>query len=288
MSKDSETIGIRQDLLLDPTVDNETDAKAPKDATLTPTKSLLDEPSFDLSPKGMVISVTGGLVPKPEKKSDGKASGRPPLPVATAATARKTNNTAEKENKASSQIDSNAPTTKTIKAQANMKMKSFRGRGVKKMLKDIKNVPKMNKNASKKARAVNITVEDRRNYSSEKISVGQEPFIANFSSEAAVDSMGFPLSTTQSDGKKKKKGSSWENDFICKDNPFAGQDPVDASPESRICEWCRKGGTDAEIVRKLKLCSRCQATYYCSPECQSKDWINGHAKTCQPNSVAMR
>ena len=58
------------------------------------------------------------------------------------------------------------------------------------------------------------------------------------------------------------------------------------SAETRICAWCRKGGTkNPDVAKKLKLCSRCQCTNYCSLECQSKDWVKGHSTTCQPTSV---
>jgi hypothetical protein len=31
---------------------------------------------------------------------------------------------------------------------------------------------------------------------------------------------------------------------------------------------------------KMKLCSSCRIAYYCSHECQKKDWKAGHKKTC--------
>ncbi|KAL3767068.1 hypothetical protein ACHAW5_005628 [Stephanodiscus triporus] len=53
------------------------------------------------------------------------------------------------------------------------------------------------------------------------------------------------------------------------------------SLETPSCAWCGLGGSDAKAVEKLKLCSSCQSTYYCSTECQSNDWVNGHATKCQ-------
>mmetsp|Transcript_14081 Transcript_14081/g.25471 ORF Transcript_14081/g.25471 Transcript_14081/m.25471 type:complete len:296 (+) Transcript_14081:94-981(+) len=288
--------------------------------------------------------------------------------------------------KASSTCASASATSTTAKPSKVQQGKLRRGQRVKKMLKDIKNVPLKsrgldingkNKNSlspfrsiKTKSRAVNITVEDRRNDSSERIvfnnnrnnnsnsnninkhnsnngnsdSRREQPFVANVSSTemtnvAGIDPMGFPLSSKsklKSKSKDIKKMNSWESSFTNKDNPFAATTtavvvadkqqqqtqrivnpttPKAANKkknitamektlttqmtktkttttasvsEIRICAWCRKGGlTNPEIIKKLKLCSQCQVTYYCSPECQSKDWINGHAKTCQPASVAM-
>jgi len=99
----------------------------------------------------------------------------------------------------------------------------------------------------------------------EKVTVRKEP---------SVDSLGFPL---------------WETNFGSS-NAFAGErripSPVSVTTsfETRSCAWCGLGGNNSEDVKKLKLCSACQLTYYCSSECQSKDWTNGHAKTCKPVS----
>ncbi|KAL3801871.1 hypothetical protein ACHAW5_003784 [Stephanodiscus triporus] len=104
--------------------------------------------------------------------------------------------------------------------------------------------------------------------------------------------------TREADGRKGCKAPAWDT------NPFAGKDvrpntttreagvvvgvsspvSVAASLETRSCAWCGMDGSNAEALKKLKLCSACQSTYYCSTECQSEDWINGHAKTCQPVS----
>lgn len=39
------------------------------------------------------------------------------------------------------------------------------------------------------------------------------------------------------------------------------------------CSLCR------ETTKKLKVCARCQVVFYCSPECQKKDWKN-HKSEC--------
>ena len=102
----------------------------------------------------------------------------------------------------------------------------------------------------------------------EKVTIQKEPSVS-----------GFP------------QASLWESNFGSS-NQFAGEGvrcvsspvSVTTSLETRSCAWCGLGGNDAENVMKLKLCSACQSTYYCSSECQSKDWTNGHATTCQPVS----
>ncbi|KAL9178680.1 hypothetical protein ACHAXT_003811 [Thalassiosira profunda] len=118
------------------------------------------------------------------------------------------------------------------------------------------------------------------------------PF-ANFTS---VDAMGFPSPSAAAAPPVNAKDTSWQADFDAA-NPFASTTPAAQqttkfSPseaiETKICAWCKKGGkSQPEVVAQLKLCSRCQATYYCGAECQGKDWANGHATSCQPNSVAM-
>jgi hypothetical protein len=56
---------------------------------------------------------------------------------------------------------------------------------------------------------------------------------------------------------------------------------IAASLETRSCAWCGLGGSNTKDVKKLKVCSACKSTYYCSSECQSNDWIDGHANACQ-------
>jgi hypothetical protein len=110
----------------------------------------------------------------------------------------------------------------------------------------------------------------------EKLTVQNEP---------AIDSMGFPL---ESSNEKIFQALSWESDFST-GNPFASEgvhsvsSPVSiaASLETLSCAWCGMGGSNAKALKKLKVCSACHSTYYCSTKCQSEDWINGHAKTCQ-------
>ena len=104
----------------------------------------------------------------------------------------------------------------------------------------------------------------------EKVTIQKEP---------SVDSLGFP------------QASLWETNFG-NSNAFTGEGvrcvpspvSVTTSLETQSCTWCGLGGNNSEDAKKLKLCSACQSTYYCSSECQSKDWTNGHATTCKPVS----
>ncbi|KAL3811015.1 hypothetical protein ACHAXA_010276 [Cyclostephanos tholiformis] len=112
----------------------------------------------------------------------------------------------------------------------------------------------------------------------------------NASSKKApvIDSMGFPLASSS---KNLSNPLSWESDFSSS-NPFAAEvdscvrSPVSVitSLEARSCAWCGLGESNAKNVKKLKLCSACQTTYYCSSECQSKDWSHGHSEKCQAMS----
>jgi hypothetical protein len=49
------------------------------------------------------------------------------------------------------------------------------------------------------------------------------------------------------------------------------------------CGWCGLSGGDdpKKVLEVLKICSACQGAYYCGTDCQSKDWINGHAEFCR-------
>jgi hypothetical protein len=65
---------------------------------------------------------------------------------------------------------------------------------------------------------------------------------------------------------------------------------VSASLTSPSCGWCGLGGGNdpKKALEELKICSACQSAYYCGPECQSKDWINGHAEICRAASYSLR
>ena len=114
-----------------------------------------------------------------------------------------------------------------------------------------------------------------------KEEVNESPFVA---SDVTLDANGFPILSQNC-----TKSSTWECAFS-NSNPFASGDSLGVSSpvsvaavfETRSCAWCGKGGTDTAAAKKLKLCSACQTTYYCSADCQSKDWVDGHSKTCHP------
>ena len=48
--------------------------------------------------------------------------------------------------------------------------------------------------------------------------------------------------------------------------------------EVRMCATCAAPETD----RRLSKCARCQVALYCSPECQRRDWKEGHKQSCKP------
>lgn len=111
----------------------------------------------------------------------------------------------------------------------------------------------------------------------------------------AVDSNQFPYASLSAESKV----FSWEADFSS-NNPFVSTGEkgcvsrdvlspvtVTASLETRKCAGCGLDSTGSLALKRMNLmvCSTCQVTYYCSSECQSKDWINGHSQTCQPVAV---
>ena len=46
--------------------------------------------------------------------------------------------------------------------------------------------------------------------------------------------------------------------------------------ENGPCDVCGK-------EENTKACSRCRKAFYCSVECQKKDWVSGHKSVCKPN-----
>lgn len=46
-------------------------------------------------------------------------------------------------------------------------------------------------------------------------------------------------------------------------------------PKSATCEYCK------EREKKMMVCGQCRQTYYCSRECQKKNWKE-HKKSCSP------
>ena len=116
--------------------------------------------------------------------------------------------------------------------------------------------------------------------------------------QPAVDSMGFPLDDKFSSSSDNIL-SSWGSDFSSSSiNLFrrassigsAESSPVSVATilESSSCANCGLDGKSVYKTKKknLMICSQCQTTYYCSSECQSEDWSNGHFKSCQPLAAA--
>jgi hypothetical protein len=121
--------------------------------------------------------------------------------------------------------------------------------------------------------------------------------------QSAVDSMGFPLDDKFASPLPKSSDnalSSWGSDFNSSSSSYlfrrvssigsAESSPVSVATtlESNSCANCGLDGKSVYQSKKknLMICSQCQSTYYCSSECQSEDWSNGHFKTCQPFAAA--
>lgn len=51
----------------------------------------------------------------------------------------------------------------------------------------------------------------------------------------------------------------------------------------KICRYCNKADLSEEFQASLMRCSRCLTVFYCSKECQQKDW-RAHEKRCKPGS----
>ncbi|KAG9077999.1 hypothetical protein FRC06_008596 [Ceratobasidium sp. 370] len=58
--------------------------------------------------------------------------------------------------------------------------------------------------------------------------------------------------------------------------PSAQSKPSSADKPITACRSCGGPGRP-----NLSICSRCKKARYCSPECQRKDWKDGHKKVCQ-------
>jgi hypothetical protein len=121
--------------------------------------------------------------------------------------------------------------------------------------------------------------------------------------QPAVDSMGFPLDDKfasplpkGSDNALSLWGSDFNSSISSSSNLFRRVSSIGSAESSPVSvattlESCANCGLDGKSVyqskkKNLMICSQCQSTYYCSPECQSEDWSNGHFKTCQPFAKA--
>jgi len=59
--------------------------------------------------------------------------------------------------------------------------------------------------------------------------------------------------------------------------------PFFKPPSAQTCEYC--GYSEFQLKRKLKACSKCKKSVYCSTECQQKGW-KLHKATCLSYSKA--
>ena len=53
----------------------------------------------------------------------------------------------------------------------------------------------------------------------------------------------------------------------------------------RMCRYCNKAELNPEFQLSLKTCSRCKQAYYCTQDCQKKDWKE-HRLVCRKQSLA--
>ncbi len=49
----------------------------------------------------------------------------------------------------------------------------------------------------------------------------------------------------------------------------------------KMCQHCKKMDSSKEFQASIMKCSRCRTAYYCSKECQAKDW-KSHKPSCLP------
>ena len=56
---------------------------------------------------------------------------------------------------------------------------------------------------------------------------------------------------------------------------------------NRVCRYCNEGEFTKAFQESLRVCSRCQVTYYCTKECQRSDWKK-HKLTCNPFDKEVR
>lgn len=91
----------------------------------------------------------------------------------------------------------------------------------------------------------------------------EKPFKAN-SEEECVEHMAHCKGFEERHGKKSTNESN-DNDL-----PDNGRE---AAVNGNRCNTCNKRG-------KMKKCTQCKCTYYCSKECQIQDWKK-HKKRCK-------
>ncbi|GFH48325.1 hypothetical protein CTEN210_04801 [Chaetoceros tenuissimus] len=75
-----------------------------------------------------------------------------------------------------------------------------------------------------------------------------------------------------------KKTSNGDLPTASKETKAEGEEGLRLYEESSACTNCMK--THADIGSKLSVCSKCKSAYYCSRECQVKDWPK-HKRMCK-------
>lgn len=71
-------------------------------------------------------------------------------------------------------------------------------------------------------------------------------------------------------------------EFYCSNNCCIKSCKKDAKESGGgfYCCVCHK-----ELATPPKKCARCKMKYYCDPDCQKKDWLNGHKEECKKNTT---
>lgn len=61
-------------------------------------------------------------------------------------------------------------------------------------------------------------------------------------------------------------------------------DSILVNVSKKFCRACKRA--EGELDVQMKRCSRCKRAWYCSKECQKKDWSERHKKECVPAKEA--
>eukprot|EP01084_Bolivina_argentea_P128814 227618_1 len=52
--------------------------------------------------------------------------------------------------------------------------------------------------------------------------------------------------------------------------------------------YCSNSFCKSEMYFKLQVCSGCMTSWYCSRQCQKKDWKNGHNRQCDRSWAVLK
>ena len=68
---------------------------------------------------------------------------------------------------------------------------------------------------------------------------------------------------------------------ILEKKPYSNGGDTKTGNVFRLCRYCSNSDVSSEFQQSLQACSRCKEAYYCSKECQKRDW-KGHKPECTP------